>query len=74
MIRAAIAGIGWWGKTQVEAVQNSGKIKFVAATTRSLSEEAVEFCQQYDMELKPNYEAILEDPNIDAGVPVAPNY
>jgi len=73
MIRAAIAGLGWWGKTQVEAVQDSDKIKFVAATTRSLSEEAVEFCKQYDMELKPNYEAILEDPTIDAVVLVTPN-
>lgn len=73
MIRAAIVGLGWWGKTQVEAVQGSDKIKFVAATTRSLSDEAVEFCKEYDMELKESYEAILADPNIDAVVLVTPN-
>lgn len=73
MIRAAIVGLGWWGKTQVEAVQGSDKIKFVAATTRSLSEEAADFCKEYDMELKPSYDAILEDPNIDAVVLVTPN-
>lgn len=73
MIRAAIVGLGWWGKTQVEAVVGSEKIKFVACTTRSLSDEAKEFAAQYDMELKPSYEAILADPNIDAVVLVTPN-
>lgn len=73
MIRAAIVGLGWWGKTQVEAVVDSDKIKFVAATTRSLSDEAKEFCAEYDMELKESYEAILADPNIDAVVLVTPN-
>lgn len=73
MINAAIVGLGWWGKTQVEAVQSSDKIKFVACTTRSLSDEAVAFAKQYDMELKSDYEAILADPNIDAVVLVTPN-
>lgn len=73
MIRAAIVGLGWWGKTQVEAVVGSDKIKFVAATTRSLSDEAKEFCSEYGMELKPSYESILEDPEIDAVVLVTPN-
>lgn len=73
MIRTAIVGLGWWGKTQVEAVVGSDKIKFVAATTRSLSDEAKEFCAEYDMELKESYESILADPNIDAVVLVTPN-
>lgn len=73
MIKAAIVGLGWWGKTQVEAVVDSDKIKFVAATTRSLSDEAKEFCAEYGMELKESYEAILADPNIDAVVLVTPN-
>lgn len=73
MMKAAIVGLGWWGKTQVEAVQASNKMKFVAATTRSLSEDAVEFAQEYGLELKQDYEAILADPNIDAVVLVTPN-
>lgn len=73
MIRAAIVGLGWWGKTQVEAVQDSDKIKFVACTTRSRSDEAVAFAEQYDLEFKENFEAILADPNIDAVVLVTPN-
>jgi hypothetical protein len=32
MLRAAIVGLGWWGKTIVDSVQgNSGQITFVAA-------------------------------------------
>ena len=73
MINAAIVGLGWWGQTQIEAVQGSDKIRFVAATTRSLSDDAAEFCKQYDLELKPDYDAILADPNIDAVVLVTPN-
>jgi len=38
MINAAIIGLGWWGKTLVEAVSGvSDDIRFVAGTTRSLS-------------------------------------
>jgi len=73
MIRAAIVGLGWWGKTQVEAVQGSDKIKFVAGTTRSLSDEALAFMKEYGIEPKQNYEEILADPNIDAVVLVTPN-
>ena len=73
MIKAAIIGLGWWGKTQVESVQDSDKIRFVAGTTRSLSDDAVAFAKQYGLELKPSYEAILADPNIDAVVLVTPN-
>jgi len=73
MINAAIVGLGWWGKTQVEAVQGSDKIKFVAGTTRSLSEDAVAFMQEYNMEVKQSYEDVLADPNIDAVVLVTPN-
>ncbi len=73
MIKAAIVGLGWWGQTQVEAVQGSDKIKFVAGTTRSLSDDAVAFMKQYDMEVKQSYEDVLADPNIDAVVLVTPN-
>ena len=73
MIRAAIVGLGWWGQTQVEAVEGSDKIKFVAGTTRSLSDDALEFMKQYDIEPKQRYEDILADPDIDAVVLVTPN-
>lgn len=74
MINAAIIGLGWWGQTLVEAVSGvSDDIKFVAATTRSLSDEAKAFCKEHDMELRESFEDIIADPNIDAVVLVTPN-
>ena len=74
MINAAIIGLGWWGQTLVESVSGvSDDIKFVAATTRSLSDEAKAFCKEHDMELRESFEDIIADPNIDAVVLVTPN-
>jgi len=72
MINAAIVGLGWWGKTLVESVSGiSDDIRFVAATTRSLSDDAKEFATEHDLELRTSYEDILTDPNIDAVVLVS---
>lgn len=74
MINAAIVGLGWWGKTLVEAVSGgSDDIRFVAGTTRSLSEDARDFASAHNFELRQSYEDILADPDIDAVVLVTPN-
>jgi len=74
MIDAAIIGLGWWGQTLVEAVSGvSDDIRFVAGTTRSLSDDAKAFAKQHGMELRPSFEDIIADPNIDAVVLVTPN-
>ena len=74
MINAAIVGLGWWGKTLVEAVSGvSDDIRFVAGTTRSLSDDARDFAKAHDFELRSSYEDILADPDIDAVVLVTPN-
>jgi predicted dehydrogenase len=74
MINAAIVGLGWWGKTLVEAVSGvSADIRFVAGTTRSLSDDAKAFAREHEIELRPSYEDILADPDIDAVVLVTPN-
>ena len=43
MIRAAIVGMGWWGRTLVEAVADSDQIRFVAGATRTVSPEVQAF-------------------------------
>ena len=74
MINTAIVGLGWWGKTLVEAVADgSDDIKFVAATTRSLSDDARTFSTEHNLKLHASYEDILNDDNIDAVVLVTPN-
>ena len=74
MINAAIVGMGWWGQTLVEAVADgSDDIRFVAGTTRSLSDDAREFAARHELELKASYEEVIADPDIDAVVLVTPN-
>lgn len=74
MINAAIIGLGWWGKTLVEAVSGvSDDIRFVAGTTRTLSDDAKEFAKEHDLDLRASYDDIIADPDIDAVVLVTPN-
>jgi predicted dehydrogenase len=74
MINAAIIGLGWWGQTLVESVSGvSNDIRFVAGTTRSLSDEAKAFAKVHDMELRSSFEEIIADSTIDAVVLVTPN-
>lgn len=73
MIRAAIVGLGWWGKTVVEAVQGkSDQITFVAGNTRTRA-KAEEFCRDKKIDLRDDLDSILKDPKIDAVVYTTPH-
>jgi predicted dehydrogenase len=66
MIRAAIVGIGHWGRTLINAVQgNSDKIRFVAGHNRTRA-KAEAFCAEKGIALYDSLDAILADPKIDA--------
>jgi predicted dehydrogenase len=73
VIKAAIVGLGWWGKTLVEAAEGSDVIRFVAGTTRTLTPEVEAFARSKSLHLAANYEALLSDPNIDAVVLATPH-
>jgi predicted dehydrogenase len=73
MIRAAIVGLGWWGKTLVESAENSDAIRFVAGATRTVTPEVEAFAKKYGFRLLPDYGAVLADPNIDAVVLATPH-
>ena len=74
MINAAIVGLGWWGKTLVEAVEEpSDVIRFVAGATRTQSDEVREFAKAMDFDLRPSFEDLLGDPAIDAVVLATPH-
>jgi len=66
MIQAAIVGLGWWGKTLVESAQESDKLRFVAAATRTISAEAETFAAEQGLRLVDGYEALLADADVDA--------
>lgn len=73
MIRAAILGIGHWGRILVDAVpRDSAAIRFVAGATRTRA-KAVEFCAERGIALHDGMDAILADRNIDAVVCATPH-
>ena len=47
MTRAAIVGLGWWGKTLVESTAGSEAIRFVAGTSRTLSPDVQSFASEH---------------------------
>jgi predicted dehydrogenase len=73
MIRAAIVGLGWWGKTLVDSVHGkSDKISFVAANTRTRA-KAEDFCKEKKIDLRDDLDAVLKDAKIDAVVFATPH-
>jgi len=73
MIRAAIVGLGRWGRSLVASVQGkSAQLRFVRAHTRTRA-SAEEFCRQHDVPLVDSYEQILADPDVDAIVLATPH-
>lgn len=73
MIRAAIVGIGRWGRTLVGAVAGeSAAIRFVAGHNRTRA-HAEEFCAGHGIALKDSLDDILRDPAIDAVVFATPH-
>ncbi|MDO8533298.1 MAG: Gfo/Idh/MocA family oxidoreductase [Xanthobacteraceae bacterium] len=73
MVRAAIIGLGWWGKVLVNSVWNkSDAIRFVAGLTRSRA-KAEDFCREKNIVLRDKLDEILADPQIDALVLATPH-
>ena len=73
MIRAAIVGLGWWGRTLVEAVADSDVVRVVAGTTRTVSPEVRAFAAAQQVRLVDSYAAVLADPGVDAVVLATPH-
>ncbi len=73
MIRAAVVGLGWWGKTLVESVQESDVVRFTRAATRTVSPEVTAFTAAQGLELAESFEALIADPDVDAVVLATPH-
>jgi len=72
VIRAAIVGIGSWGRNLVSSVQGSEDIRFVAGATRSPA-QAADFCRQHGIRLVESYERLLGAQEVDAVVLATPH-
>jgi predicted dehydrogenase len=74
VINAAIVGLGWWGRTLVEAIADqSGTMRFVAGATRTISDDVKQFTDQHKLKLYRSYDEVLDDPGVDAVVLATPH-
>jgi len=74
MINAAIVGLGWWGRTLVEAVSGqSDRMRFVAGTTRTINDDVKSFAEQHKLKLYSSFDEVLEAPDVDAVVLATPH-
>jgi predicted dehydrogenase len=73
VIKAGIAGLGWWGKTLVEGVADSKDIQFVAGSARNHTDDIKAFSKQYQFELYKSFEDMLKHPGLDAVVLATPH-
>jgi len=72
MLKIAVIGLGWWGKTIVDCLQESDRVRVVKGMDVDL--EAVRgFAESKDLSLTDRYEDILADPGIDAVILVTPH-
>src|SRR5207249_4584370 len=72
-IRAAIVGLGRWGRALVISMQGkSAELCFVRGHTRTRA-SAQNFCRAHGIPLVDSYEQILADPEIDAVVLATPH-
>ena len=73
MIRAAIVGLGWWGRVLVGAVQErSESIRFEAGTTRTF-ERGAGFAAEHGFRLLESFDDVLRTPEVDAVVLTTPD-
>jgi predicted dehydrogenase len=73
MIRAAIVGIGHWGRTLVSAVQGkSDTIRFTAGHSRTRG-KAEPFCAEHGIALSDDLDTLLADSAVDAVVFATPH-
>ena len=72
-VRAAIIGLGRWGRSLVNAVHGkTDAITFTAAYTRTRA-NAEQYCREKNIPLLDRFEDALADPDIDAVVLATPH-
>ncbi|MDG2186641.1 MAG: Gfo/Idh/MocA family oxidoreductase [Hyphomicrobiales bacterium] len=72
MIRAASVGLGWWGKTLANSIQNSEKINVVMATTKTLN-NIEDYCKEINAEIATSYDEVVKSDKVDAVILATPH-
>ncbi|MBI4190467.1 MAG: Gfo/Idh/MocA family oxidoreductase [Betaproteobacteria bacterium] len=73
MINAAIAGLGWWGKNIVNAVQDkSERLRFIRGVSKE-PDTVRDFAAKHGLELSTELDDLLGDPRVQAVVLATPH-
>src|SRR5262245_44328984 len=72
MIRAAIVGMGWWGKTLVEATSGSSNVQFTVGASRHPTAEIIDFAKANGLKVVQGFEDAIADRDVDAVVLATP--
>jgi predicted dehydrogenase len=64
--------MGWWSDVLADAITRSGTLKIASCYTRS-EEKRRAFATKYGCEPAPSYDAMLDDPGIEAIINTTPN-
>ena len=72
MIKAAVAGLGWWGRHMINTLKDSDRIGVVAATARR-PERHRDFAEEAKIELVEDYGVLVGRDDIDAIILATPN-
>ena len=65
MLDVAVVGMGWWGKTLVNLIGKSSKLRVVKGMKRNPATEA-DFAREHGFELVSTYAEVLKDPQVKA--------
>jgi predicted dehydrogenase len=71
MIRAAIAGLGWWGQHMVRRMARSDVLAITTAVDVNVSRAA--FAREYGLAFAPSVDDVLTDPAVDAVILCTPH-
>jgi predicted dehydrogenase len=72
MINAAVAGLGWWGKTIVQRLAGSENFRITTAVELDPAGHEA-FAKEHGLRLVSRYEDVLADPEIGAVILCTPN-
>ncbi|HUC62470.1 MAG TPA: Gfo/Idh/MocA family oxidoreductase [Alphaproteobacteria bacterium] len=71
MLKAAVIGLGWWGKTVVEMLEGSKSLSVAAAMTRSPG--GIAYAKAHGLRVFGDYGAVVRDPALDAVILCTPH-
>jgi predicted dehydrogenase len=71
-VRVGCLGMGWWSDVLADAIARSNALRIVSCFTRSDQKRAA-FATKYGCRQASSYEAMLDDPDVEAVVNTTPN-